>query len=186
MSIKQTHLLCASAGAAAIALGLAFTVSAQPRFDSFEGVKTYGHTPYTYAATDYQADTSATVRDPSYVGVKSYGNVPYAAAASDYEADTSATVGGLTVYASPRQERSANGAPIELVRVSRIVQIGDLDLSTADGVRELHSRVERAAYDACSQLDSMPGMIPQDSDSDCQHDAVARAMDNAPLGDRPY
>jgi UrcA family protein len=117
--------------------------------------------------------------------MKTYGNVPYAA--SDYGVDTSATVGDITVYATPRQERSYNGAPIDMVRVSRVVPIADLDLSTYAGVHELHSRVERAAADACDQLDNTPGLIPvQGDDSDCQHDAVRRAMDQAPIADRDY
>jgi UrcA family protein len=102
--------------------------------------------------------------------IKTYGQMPYSA--SDYATDTSATVGGVTVYASP---------PIETVRVSRVVPIDDLDLSTRDGVHELHSRVERAANDACDQLDNMPGAIPVQDGSDCRHDAVHRAMDNAPI-----
>jgi UrcA family protein len=155
MSIKlSTSLLCGSIAGAALALGAALSAGAQPYSDSDAYMKTYGHMPY--AASD----------------------------ASDYATDTSATVGGVTVYAPPRGERSPIGAPIQTVRVSRIVPIDDLDLSTREGVHELHNRVERAAYDACDELDRMPGMIPQDSTSDCQHDAVHRAMDNAPISYR--
>src|ERR1700735_2130783 len=44
-----------------------------------------------------------------------------------------------------------NGIPPERVYASRIVHFDDLDLSTRWGVHELHSRVVRAATDACNE-----------------------------------
>jgi UrcA family protein len=105
----------------------------------------------------------------------SSGDMPYAA--GDYGYDSSATVGGITVYASPRHERTAIGAPIVTARVSRVVDTSDLDLGTGYGMHELRARVESAATDACNQLDNEPGLTPlQGDDADCYHRAVGDAM----------
>jgi UrcA family protein len=87
------------------------------------------------------------------------------------------------VIAPRRQERSAIGAPIDVVSASRVVDTSDLDLSTGWGVDALHARVERAAADACEQLDNEPGYVPVDGDdADCQHRAVRDALAQTPIG----
>ena len=89
------------------------------------------------------------------------------------------TASGVTVYAHPyRQERAPNGAPIETVRVSRVVPVDDLDLSTGYGRHVMRERIRRAATDACHELDTMPGFVPAagESDVDCYHRAVDDAM----------
>src|SRR6185437_678302 len=103
----------------------------------------------------------------------------------DYRADAYTTASGVTVYAHPyRQERAPNGAPIEMVRVSRVVPVGDLDLSTGYGQHIMRERVRRAATDACNELDTMPGYVPAsgESDVDCYHRAVDDALATAPVG----
>jgi UrcA family protein len=92
---------------------------------------------------------------------------------------------GVTVYAHPyRQERAPNGAPIENVQVSRVVDVSDLDLDTGYGRHILRERVRHAATDACQALDMMPGYVPADgeNDVDCYHRAVNDALANAPVG----
>jgi UrcA family protein len=92
---------------------------------------------------------------------------------------------GVTVYAHPyRQERSPIGAPIETVRISRVVDVSDLDLGTGYGRHVMRERVRRAATDACHELDMTPGFVPtaDDSDVDCYHRAVDDALANAPTG----
>ena len=92
---------------------------------------------------------------------------------------------GVTVYAHPyRQERAPNGAPIENVQVSRVVNVSDLDLGTGYGQHILRERVRNAASDACRALDMMPGYVPADgeNDVDCYHRAVNDALANAPVG----
>ena len=64
---------------------------------------------------------------------------------------------------------------------SRVVHYGDLDLSSAYGVRRLHDRIERAAVDACQDMDNTPGLYVMDSDVDCIGGAVDRAMAEAPI-----
>ena len=92
--------------------------------------------------------------------------------------------GGVTVIAPSRHEQSASGAEIDTLTATRVVDVSDLDLSTGWGVHELHARVERAAADACNQLDNEPaGYVPVDgNDVDCQHRAVRDAMARAPIG----
>ena len=147
-----------SMACAAAALGLAFAGAghAQPYDDGPSG---YGPAPYDQP--DYGP--------PGYPPAAYNDDTPYA--------------GGVTVTAPPRHERSANGAEIDRVTASRVVDISDLDLSTHWGVHALHARVERAAADACQELDNTPGLYPVDpSDTDCQQRAVHEAMASVPIG----
>jgi UrcA family protein len=103
---------------------------------------------------------------------------------SDY--DTGAHVGEVIVRPTYRNERSENGIPTERVYASRVVHFDDLDLSTGWGVHELHSRVVRAATDACNELDRLypQGLYPIDSnDGDCRARAIRHAMADAPIGE---
>jgi len=98
--------------------------------------------------------------------------------------DTFTTADGVTVYAHPyRQERAPNGAPIETVRASRFVDISDLDLDTRYGRHVMRERVQRAAVDACRELDTLPGYVPDvgENDADCSRRATEDALANAPV-----
>jgi UrcA family protein len=98
--------------------------------------------------------------------------------------DTYTTADGVTVYAHPyRSERAPNGAPIETVQASRFVNVSDLDLDTGYGRHILRERVERAASDACRELDTLPGYVPDvhENDVDCQRRAVSDALAAAPV-----
>src|SRR5579863_4515675 len=90
------------------------------------------------------------------------------------------TTSGVTVYAPRHHYRSWSGAPIVRVRATRTVNASDLDLSTGWGMHELRNRVQRAAADACDQLDKQwtVGLYPmaEDSDADCYVNAVDDAM----------
>jgi len=102
---------------------------------------------------------------------------------TDYAVDQAPTVGEITVRPSYRHERSDIGADIVVARESRVVDVSDLDLSTDWGQRTLYHRVTNAAADACNDLDSGIGLYPTgaDSDADCVHRAVDRAMRAAPI-----
>jgi UrcA family protein len=109
---------------------------------------------------------------------------PGAYAAPDYGQDASAEVGGVVVTPSYRPDQDFNGIPTGRVYASRVVPIDDLDLSTRWGVHELHSRVVRAASDACNQLDQQwpQGLYPIDSnDGSCKARAIRHAMADAPI-----
>jgi UrcA family protein len=106
------------------------------------------------------------------------------AQAQPYGYDYSNDSGGqITVYAPHRriERNSITGAEIDVARESRVVHYGDLDLSSAYGVRRLHDRIERAAVDACQDMDNTPGLYVMDSDVDCIGGAVDRAMAEAPI-----
>ena len=81
--------------------------------------------------------------------------------------------------------RSAIGAPIIDVSMSRPVRIDDLDLRTGWGVRELRSRISFTATTLCQQLNAMyPVTYDGGSDQwprnhDCYRDAFARGMAQA-------
>lgn len=93
----------------------------------------------------------------------------------EYRADYVTTPEGVTVYAPRRHERSAIGAPIEVVRASRVVYARDLNLSRPWGARVLRGRIERAAREACDELDwRFP--ITDDAPGDCYDGAVRGAM----------
>ena len=99
------------------------------------------------------------------------------------EPDAYSYAPGVTVTA-PHRERAPNGAPIETVRVTRVVDVSDLDLGTGYGRHIMRERVRRAATDACHQLDMTPGFVPtaDENDVDCYHRAVSDALANAPTG----
>jgi UrcA family protein len=111
---------------------------------------------------------------------------PYDRPSDRYSDEYPGQVGEIIVTPDYRGERTYNGAPIERVYVSRVVDISDLDLSTGWGVRTLRSRVERAAADACDELDQqwVSGRYPiEGNDADCKARAVRRAMRQAPIGE---
>jgi UrcA family protein len=58
---------------------------------------------------------------------------------------------------------------------SVVVKYGDLDLSTRHGVASLHSRLNRAAKQVCSPLDSRVLGLREQYDQ-CVTDAVAQAV----------
>ncbi len=103
----------------------------------------------------------------------------------DYD-DDSSTVGEIVVTPDYRYGRSENGIPTERVYARRVVNFEDLDLSTRWGVHELHSRIVRAATDACNELDTLypSGLYPVDSsDGDCRARAIRHAWAQAPIGE---
>ena len=75
-------------------------------------------------------------------------------------------------------ERSAIGAPIENVAISREVRIGDLDLRTHWGARELRNRISYTATTLCNRLNAMYP-ITADGSGDCYRDAMRDAMAQA-------
>ncbi|MGA0604009.1 UrcA family protein [Caulobacter sp. KR2-114] len=86
---------------------------------------------------------------------------------------------GLTVTAPRHLGRSAIGADIDLVSASRTVRYDDLDVDTGYGAHVLKARIERAARDACDQLDRD---YPYDADNgarDCYADAVRHGLHDA-------
>ena len=98
--------------------------------------------------------------------------------------NTYAYAPGVTVRAHPyRQERAPNGAPIDNVQVTRVVDVSDLDLGTGYGRHIMRERVRRAAVDSCHDLDMLPGFVPAagESDVDCYHRAVREALARAPV-----
>lgn len=118
------------------------------------------------------------------VSAQPYDDEPGAYAAQDYGRDTAAELGGVTVRPSYRPDQTFDGIPTQRVYASRVVPIDDLDLSTRWGVHELHSRVVRAASDACNQLDAQwpQGLYPIDSsDGNCKARAIRHAMRDAPI-----
>jgi len=76
--------------------------------------------------------------------------------------------------------RSAIGAPIENVSLSREVRFDDLDLETRAGARILRDRVRTQAHMLCRQLDTMyPASAENDSLWRCEQRAAGDAMAQA-------
>jgi UrcA family protein len=103
---------------------------------------------------------------------------PYDAAGPS--GDYAYTSEGITVYSNPAYGRTWNGAPVVVTRATRVVNTSDLDLTTALGQHVLRDRVERAAANACDELDNswIMGLypLPDESDADCYAGAVSDAM----------
>jgi UrcA family protein len=64
-----------------------------------------------------------------------------------------------------------------VMRASRIVEFGDLDVGSDWGARALHRRIEDAARSACRELDRRDPINA--GDSECVDNAVSDAMDEA-------
>ena len=121
-----------------------------------------------------------------HAGAQTYDQPSYDQRGYDADYDSAPSVGELVVRPSHRRNDTFNGIPTERVYASRVVHFDDLDLSTRWGVRQLHSRVVRAATDACNELDTLypQGLYPIDSnDGDCKARAIRHAMADAPIGD---
>ena len=115
---------------------------------------------------------------PTLVSASAVGLMLVASAASAQPYyGSEPTLGGVTVYAPRHLGRSSIGAPIEIVREQRVVYAGDLDLSTPWGARALHRRIQRAATEACDDLDSRYAVIDDGNGRDCYRSAVRGAYD---------
>jgi UrcA family protein len=96
----------------------------------------------------------------------------------DYGSPPPYTTGELVVIAPRTVGRSAIGAPVQAVREQRVVYADDLDLSTPWGPDTMRARIERAARDACDDLDARYP-ITVDDGRDCVSAAVRGAMRQA-------
>lgn len=73
--------------------------------------------------------------------------------------------------------RSASGAPIRTIETDSVVYLGDLDLRTRAGRRELDLRVEAAADEACGFLEQhYPMSEPLNTPRQCRNSAVNMAQ----------
>ncbi|MET1754028.1 UrcA family protein [Novosphingobium sp. RD2P27] len=89
--------------------------------------------------------------------------------------------GGIVVMAPraipvPAERSPYTGAPIATASVKIPVLYQDLDLAEARDGERLVTRIERVAYDACKQLDSL---FPFNPDPECPRKAAASAKDAA-------
>lgn len=113
--------------------------------------------------------------------VAGFGLLPSTAGAAESEITV------IAPYTVHRQVegRSATGAEIETVSLSRTVSYADLDLTQPLAFRELESRINRVARQACSDLKRMypDGAIssPNSADTTCISNAVKGGMDRANL-----
>jgi UrcA family protein len=84
------------------------------------------------------------------------------------------------VVTAPRYhtQRSAIGAEIRDVSITREVRFNDLDLRSARGARELRSRIRFTAGTLCRKL-SMQYPVATEDSPPCFRTAVARAMAQA-------
>jgi UrcA family protein len=115
----------------------------------------------------------------SCVGVAAISSLAMVAAPahaqSAYDDGYGYSTSGVTVYARPYDRDPATGADIDIVRASRVVYTRDLDLSTDWGMHALNVRIDRAAREACDEIDSRYGGTTLDDDATC----VRRAADRA-------
>lgn len=114
-----------------------------------------------------------------------FGAALLASSAGAQEYDRS-NAGTVAYQAGPREDvevtaprfhphRSMIGAEIRDVSISRDVRFDDLDLRTAQGARELRSRIRFTASALCSKLDTLYPVAAEDSPP-CFRAAVERAM----------
>jgi UrcA family protein len=77
--------------------------------------------------------------------------------------------------------QARSGGQMERVTVTRSVSLSDLDLSTPEGVKELHNRIEATARNECNQIKSLAGPLTTQAkgyehvNDNCVKDAVSAA-----------
>jgi UrcA family protein len=77
--------------------------------------------------------------------------------------------------------QSRSGGQMERVTVTRRVSFSDLDLSTPEGVKEAHNRIEATARNECNQIKSLSGPLTTQAkgyehvNDNCVKDAVSAA-----------
>ena len=114
-----------------------------------------------------------------YAQAQAYG--PYN---NDYEQYGTETGAVVTVHAPRRQLRDRfSHAPIDIVRETRPVYYGDLDLRSRWGVHELRERVIRTAERLCTDIADTPGNTDEDNPNECIRVAVLDALDRTPISD---
>jgi UrcA family protein len=70
------------------------------------------------------------------------------------QADTAGAVSGVTVYGPHRYARQpTTGAIVRMDSVSRVVELGDLDLSTRYGAHVAKARISWAARAVCNDVE---------------------------------
>ena len=72
-------------------------------------------------------------------------------------------------------ERSANGAPIDIISVTHRVSYKDIDISTKLGGQVLETRVKDSAKAACKEIDKLYPLNTSGS-PECERTAVDKAM----------
>jgi UrcA family protein len=114
---------------------------------------------------------------PASVLAAEYDDEDYAEDAQDTApaAEFAASDEEVIVRAPRMQRRGEYGAPLRDVSMSRTVSIADLDLTTADGVRILETRIRSTARNLCRQLDVMHP-VKADNSPPCYQAAVQDAM----------
>lgn len=81
------------------------------------------------------------------------------------------------------QERS--GGEFERVTMDRKISVADLDLTTPDGVKEMHARIEAAARNQCNEIRNLSHPLTTQAQSyehlndNCVKNAVAAARKQA-------
>ena len=115
----------------------------------------------------------ATISSLAFIAAPAQAQPAYAG--DGYAYSTNAP--SVTVYAPRRFDRdSATGADIDVVQASRVVDTQDLDLSTNWGMHALNVRVDRAAREACNEIDRRYPDTVLDDNATCVSHAVDRAM----------
>ncbi|MGE0740139.1 MAG: UrcA family protein [Hyphomonadaceae bacterium] len=72
--------------------------------------------------------------------------------------------------------RSASGARIETLSLTRVVSARDLNLRYDADVRELHRRIRDTAVSMCNEIDRSSNGLTITSDRQCVREAVRDAM----------
>jgi UrcA family protein len=100
------------------------------------------------------------------------------AIAQDYY-DDEIIVRAPTVEREYTGRRSSIGAPINELTLQRSISTADLDLRHDGDVRELYRRIDRVAFEACSEVERASRGVPLTTRRDCIREATNDAMAQA-------
>lgn len=85
----------------------------------------------------------------------------------------------------PSNGQKRSGGAMERVTMTRKVSLADLDLTTPEGVKQLHSRIEAVARSECNEIRTLSGPLTTQAagyehvNDNCVKDAVSAARRQA-------
>ena len=169
MSVFSTRSVRTVALGGVAAIGLAVACAGGASAQNYYSSPSYDQPP-AYDARSYDQDSAYTQPNSDYDS-------------RAYSLNQETRFGDVIVRAPRRAGRdSATGAPIETAVAQREVRYDDLDLNSRWGAHELRVRIDRAARDACDEIDQRYTVIDTD-DTSCVRRAVQDALYQTPIAD---
>jgi UrcA family protein len=140
----------------------------------------------SWASTLMSIGAAALLASPMVVA-QTQQAAPEGAQLPDVEVEARGTVVERTPVErqGPTNAQERSGGEFERVTMDRRVSVADLDLTTPQGVKDLHARIEATARSQCNEIRSLSGPLTTQAkgyehlNDNCVKNAVASARKQA-------